>query len=606
MTSLFYRVSFVCLIVASAFSGFSQSVDFGIEVQQNYNSVEKIEALDKYHPDNLALSVTDLNNDTTNIYFSKFNMENNIEIPLYLRFNWRKRWFVDAKVSHSAYRLSMEGVANYNDQYYYDNYGTYDDFIVDANASGFMDADTADYNSYLNAAKELNESEIRTIEDFRLLALTANVGFRFMPHKSIKFYIASGFTVKQKFRKHLYNHIDFSNPFIHDMRTINSGLDWYAERSTYFNFSAGIEFYRFRATAYVQTMFAYTFPTVQPAQEVVYKSESTAFDVSSSYGFSLSANLFSLDVGKRVHKNDVSSDEVIISNIKKEKDKFDIGARYDHRMFNDMSTYYDLPENRLTILDVDTVLFNDQGTFHEALDMEMIQLGDIKRIDWKGRISGFIDIYFTKRLGARASLGGSQLIYDIEATQLKATAIDRDTLGLQYFFGNNTPQLSYAVYRKKVNVIDLNADVTYKVINKDLFSVTLWAGLGITGLAYSELNKRGKPKGVNELDVYTTFDDWYSSFDTLDMDIHQGDFNMNLNDSPEELMNKLEQTSSDIELNPKSKRLIFPSFRIGVDANIERFIVGFGFDTSLGGMDQFLLRNYSTIYMSIGYKLWKR
>ncbi|MCB9223792.1 MAG: hypothetical protein H6582_06390 [Crocinitomicaceae bacterium] len=606
MTLLYYRGLIALLIVLLPINVMAQSFDFGIEVQQNYNSVEKYESQDKYHPDNLALSIVDINNDTSNIYLSKFNMANNLEIPLYLRFNWRRRWFLDMKMSHCAYNLSMEGVVNYNDQYYYDNYGTYDDYMTDANANGFPNADSTDYTNYINAAKDINESEIRTTEQFRLLNLTANAGVRFLPHKSVKMFVGMGFSVKQKFRKNLYNYIDFSNPYIHDVRIVNSGLDWYAERSTYYNIIVGAEFYRFRASAYFQTMVSYTFPHVVPFQEVVYKSPSTAFDVSSSYGFSLSANLFSVDVGKRVKKDDVSSDEIIISNIRREKDKFDLGFRYDRRILNDLTSYYELPDQKLTILDVDTVLLNDNGTFYEALDMEMVKLGAIKRIEWNGRFTGFLDIYITKRLGVRGGISGSKLTYDISSTQLKAIAIDKDSMGLQYMYAENTPRISYAVYRKKVNVVDITGDVTFKVVDRDLFSLSLWAGIGITGFAYTDLNKKGNPKGINELDIYNKFDNWYIGFDSLDFKIHQGELDMNLTDSPSELMAKVDAPGNEYDLDPQDRRFIFPSLRFGIDANIERFVVGFGMDMSFGQMDRFLLSNYSSFYMSIGYKLWSR
>lgn len=139
---------------------YSQSLDFGVEVNNSFNFVEKIDNSDPYASSNLALSVVDLGGDTSDIFFSKFKMENNFELPLYFRFNLRKRWFFDAKLSNSSNTLTMEGVSNYNNQYYTTNYGTYDQFIIDAFANGFMNADSTDYENYINSAKDLNESEI--------------------------------------------------------------------------------------------------------------------------------------------------------------------------------------------------------------------------------------------------------------------------------------------------------------------------------------------------------------------------------------------------------------------------------------------------------------
>lgn len=473
----------ITLIFLMPISLFSQSIDFGVEVSNNYNFVEKIDDSDPYALSNLALSVVDLGGDTSDIFFSKFKMANNFELPLYFRVNLRKRWFFDAKLSNSSNTLSMEGVSNYNDQYYTTNYGTYDQFIADAFANGFMNADSTDYENYINSARDLNESEIRTVEQFKLLSFTGNAGIRLFPHKSVKMVIAAGFTIKHKYRKHLYNYVDFSNNYIHDIRAVESGLDWYAEKSTYFNLMMGLELYRFRLSAFVQSGFSFTFPQTFPTSEVSYSALGTPFDVVRSYGFSISANLFSVDIGKGIKKDDVSSDDVIISNVKRKKNRWDIGIRYDRRGYNDMFTFYSEPDLSLSLLDVDTVLYNNNGSFVEALDMEMVTLGDIKRISWGGRLSGVLNIYLSQRLGIRGSLSGSRLTYDVGTTQLKATVLN-DSTGMQYLVTPSTPNLRRAVYRKTVNVIDIGTDVTYKVVDRDLFSIQLFAGLGVSGLSY--------------------------------------------------------------------------------------------------------------------------
>ena len=81
---------------------------------------------------------------------------------------------------------------------------------------------------------------------------------------------------------------------------------------------------------------------------------------------------------------------------------------------------------------------------------------------------------------------------------------------------------------------------------------------------------------------------------------------MDLNESPQNIMDTFDGPGSEFSLDPSQKRFIYPTFRFGVDANIERYSVGFGVDMSLGDMDKFLLSDYRSIYMSVGYKLWRR
>lgn len=586
---------------------YAQSIDFGIEVQNNYNTVENFFDTDPYDPNNLAVSVTNLDGDTTNVYFNQFKMENNFEIPLYFRFNLRKRWFFDFKLSNSSNRLTMQGVGNFNKGYYTKNYGTYEQYVTDANAQGFS-ADSSDYANYIGAARDLNESEVNTVEEFKLLMFTANAGLRLFPQKSVKMIVGAGFTVKHKYRKHLYNYLDYTQPHVQDLRSVESGLDWFAEKSTYFNFMIGLEFYKFRLSAYSQLGISYTFPEQNFASDVTYAADGTAFDVVRSYGFSLSANLFSMDIGKRVHLDDVSTDDIIVSNVKRKKERWDLGIQYDRRGFNDMYTFYSDPELRLSIMTLDTILYNDNGTFKNALDMELITLGDIKRINWGGRLSGFLNIHLTDRLSLKGMLGGSVLTYDVTTTQLKATILDQDSLGLQYLQEPGTPSLRWAALRKSALVMDLSTEVAYKVVDRDLFSLRLVSGFGISAIAYGQFDKAGADRGVNDLEVYRKFDEWHSSKIPVEKEFnaYQGELDVDLENSPQSIFDQFSQAGSEFSLDPKLKRSVFPIFKFGFDANFQRYFVGFGFDMSLGGMDRFLLSDYYSIYMSVGYKIFQR
>jgi hypothetical protein len=601
------RIATLIFSVFISFFGLTQSIDFGIEVQNNYNTVENFFTTDPYDPTNLSVSVTDLAGDTSNIFLSKFKMENNFEIPLYFRFNLKKRWFFDFKLSNSSNTLTMEGVTNYNDNYYTSNFGTYNQFVSNASLQGFS-ADSVDYVNYINSAKSLNESEVRTVEKFQLLMFTVNGGIRLFPHKSVKMVIGAGFTVKHKYRKHLYNYLDFSNPYIEDIRSVESGLDWFAERSTYFNFMMGLELYRFRIAAYAQLGLSYTFPQQNLASEVTQVADGTAFDVIRSYGFSMSANLFSLDIGKQVKIDEVSMDDVIVSNLRKKREKWDVGVQYDRRGFNDMYTYYNLPDLRLSVMTVDSVLYNENGNFVKALDVELMTLGDIKRVKWGGRLSGFMNIYLSNRFGIRGSIGGSSLTYDIETTQLKTTILDRDTLGLEFLTTDGTPSVRRAAFRKSAFVMDINADISYKIIDRDLFSFRVFAGIGISGLGYVAFNKKGNQKGINDLEVYNQFDEWFSSKIPVEknFETYQGELYVDIKNPPEYLFDSFNQSGSEFSLNPQDKRFIYPTIRFGFDANFDRYSVGFGVDKSVGGMDRFLLSDYTSIYMSVSYKIFRR
>ena len=585
---------------------FAQSVDFGVEVNQNYNAVEKFQLTDIYSPSNLELSAKNLAGDTVNTYFYKFTMDNHFEIPLYLRFNWRKRWFVDLKFASYINKLQMWGVSNYTDYYYQDEYGTYQEFKTDAAAAGFTNADTTDYVNYIEGAKDINESFVRTEEQFKVNAYTINAGMRFFPHKSIKMFIAMGFTQKWKYTKHVYSHIDFSKPLIEDVRSVDNAVDKFSERSTYFNLQFGLEFYRFRIAAHVQTGISYVFEAPTVGSDVVYSNINTPFDVIRTAGISATANLFSMDIGKRVKIDDVSEGDLIVSNIKRKKDRWDLGVRLDNRWYNNLNSYYALPESQLSVLKTDSILYNNNGTFQQGINVQMITLGDVKRLDWGPRLGGVLNIYLTKRLGLRGSLGGSKMVMDIATQELNATVLKDSSGQNSYLVQPGTPTLRNAVYRKELNLVELNLGLTYKIVDRDLFSFSVNTGFGFSGIAYISLNKNGYPPGINELEVYNEFDALYSRVGNPDIELHEGEMNVNLSESPDAVLNKFNEPYTGFFNEGGAPRVVYPTYHFGFDAGIERFTLGVGFDFTATYMDSYLLDRYFSSHFSIGYKILKR
>lgn len=601
-------IGLVFVSLSSSFS-FSQSLDFGVEASSNFNFVEKIEfdSVQRYDPENIAFSIVDFAGDTSNVFLNKFTMDNHFEIPLFFRYNFRKRWFVDLKLSNSVNRLQMWGFSNYNDSYYDQNYYSYDDFITAANNDGFADADSSDYEGYITNARNWNESSVSTTEEFKLLSFTLNGGIRLFPHKSVKMFLAAGLTYKVKYAKHVYSHVSFSRDHIEKLLSVDKVIDKYAERSTYFNTQIGFEFYRFRLAAYFQTGIAYTFDSPTLGPEITYNADNTPFDVIRTYGFSMSANLFSLDLGKRVKKDEVSKDDMIISNIEAKKDKWDLGVRYDRRGYNDLTTFYENPDQELSILRRDTILYLADTSFVQGLQVQMITLGRVKRIQWGGRLNGVFNFYLTKRLGLRAVLGGSRLVFDVETNELNATINGNDSIGYSYLSNSSTPRLKSAVYRKPVNILDLSIGATYKVIDRDLFSLGVNAGFGIAGLGYIKANKKGLPAGVNELDVYDDLDDFYSGIGGTGLQFYQGELDVHLNEDPKNLLDKFDDGVEGLDESAGAAfKLFYTTFNIGVEANIERYTVGLAGQFNISPMDSFILNGSSSIYMSLGYKLFKR
>jgi len=585
----------------------AQSLDFGVEVQQNTNLVKKWLLSDNLSEFNRAFSVLDINQDTMNVYFTTFSMTNNFEIPLYFRYNFYKRYFVDLKLSNTAHTLTMEGVSNYNDSYFTSNYGTYEDFEAQALADGFTNVSQSDYENYINAAKAETRNLVRSKEEFKVLSMTTNFGVRLLPHRSIKPYITAGFTYKAKYTKYLYQSFNFTSDKVYDVSKINEGVNKFSEQTYYLNLGLGFEFYRFRVGFYYQGGFAFQANNAKTNSIVVDVNPFNPFERIHSYGFTICANLFSTPIGNKVTFDDVTDSEIVLSNIKRKKYKSDFSIRFNRRGYNDISSYYKSPDKRLSVMARDSILYNNNGTIVSAEKVEMLTFGDVKRIFWSGQLDVLYTRYFGKRFGVEFAFGFSNLTTDIETTELIATVVHDTTTGPSYLYASNEPRLRSGVYRNRFDLTNFTISLSYKLIDRDLFGLTLFYGSGSTFMIHRSLNFVDLPDGVNELGIYQTIDQNYYSLDDNSLYAYQGAMDVDLQASPNDVFSKFGSTKLDSSWpTPKPQRFRFPTMRLGFEANIDRYTLGLNVERSTTYMDGFLLDNYTCINFSVGYKLIRK
>lgn len=587
-------------------TSWSQSLDFGVEVQQNNNLVKKwlqTESLSDY---NRAFSLQDINGDTLNVYFTTFSMSNNFEIPLYFRYNFKKRLFVDLKLSNTAHTLNMEGVSNYNESYFVSNYGTYSDFEAQAQANGYSSVDTSDYVNYMNSVKSQYLQSIRSKEEFKVLSFTTNVGFNLLPHRSIKPYFTLGFTTKAKYRKYSYQYLDFSNSNIYDNSKVYDGVNKFSEITYYFNLGMGAQFYRFRAGIYYQAGLSFLATNGLTNDVVIDVNPFTPFERIHSYGFTLCANLFSTPVGKRVIFDDLESEELILSNVQKKKYKWEFMLRFNRRGFNDVTSFYAAPDNRLSVMTRDSILFNTGSAIKSAEKVEMVTLGDIKKITWTGQLDFVLTRNLTRRLSAEFMIGSSTLVSDIATTELSATVL-HDSTGNSWYLGSAEPRINAGVYRTRFNLTNFSLAVRYKFIDRDLFELSLLAGTGFTGMLQVSLSYVDLPDGVNELGIYEDLDNNYYSGENTPLYAHIGPMSPDLNQSPDVFFTSFGTSKlDDTWQTPEMQRGGFPMVRFGIEAAIDRFTLGLTVDRSKNYMDGFILNTYTSVYFSVGYKLWRK
>ncbi len=136
----------------------------------------------------------------------------------------------------------------------------------------------------------------------------------------------------------------------------------------------------------------------------------------------------------------------------------------------------------------------------------------------------------------------------------------------------------------------MSLGVTYKIVDRDLFSLALSADFGFSGLNYVSLAKDGHPPGINELGIYNDFDAIYGGQHLDYIQMYQGEMDVNLYEHPEAFLDKFnEPYNGPGQWNQFNTTAIYHTLSLGVDANIERYTIGLGTQFNITVMDEFLL-----------------
>ena len=110
-----------------------------------------------------------------------------------------------------------------------------------------------------------------------------------------------------------------------------------------------------------------------------------------------------------------------------------------------------------------------------------------------------------------------------------------------------------------------------------------------------------------ELNIYNELDNNYFSGESTPLFAHVGAMQPDLNQSPDVFFSNFGSAKLDNTWKtPEKQRGGFPMMRFGVEAAIDRFTIGLVLDRSKSYMDGFILNRYTSVYFSIGYKLWRK
>jgi hypothetical protein len=639
----FYVVLIASLL--SCLNGVSQSVSFGMELMPRQNIFTgglKEEDLNNYLNNGKSsyltpqFSVIDTDDDTLNFYFSKAKSMTSFELPFYLRYRTKKRWFFDFSFAISKISIQMNGKTAYSEasiERWYDK-GSYTDSLLYYNP-GFseQEVDSA-YQSYIGDRRQAWINDFSYHEDFKLRSFSFLAGYRFAPHKAFKPYVQVGFSIKRQVSNYLVQNFTFKDNYILDQDKISQGIPRFPQTKLCFRLGAGVETYRFRAGV----LFDATWLISEAAQRssdkrIINLSADHPYGGFLSLGFYVGSDLIFYDLASKKQLNKEITDFTEVPKIKMKNDKWSLGLRINNSLNCNVNGYYsdNTPLNVLTYKYFNGT-YGYSGSWTSVADIKMVSIKNVKLVDHRPQVEGFFRKNFFGKVLLEANAGYNNLKVDFETTELRSRVITRQRSNGDYYWDyDGKPSLYSGVYRKSYDIYSVGANLAFQFVTKDFIKMRVWAGASFNYMSGKSLEVN-KAERINSTDLIRDFDTW-AERDAPDyatkltsgefLAFSQGDLGVDVYQPADSVINQVfidevkfiylsnnkdyVYDEDNQQFKPKqSAKSFFGAYRIGLEAEINRFSLGLFYQANMGYLNGILLSNYNTFSFSIGYVLLKR
>lgn len=617
----------------SVFISNSQSLNFGLEFMQRNN---KLSGTQSYISDadynNAYFHVIDRTNDTLGVNFNRFKVSNNFELPLYLRYKFKKRLTVDINFSTSKYNITLDGTSNYNDGFFTTSgyYLTQEQFVQ----GGY--GDSTQYNSYLSTSKSNEESEVEYIEKFKLTTLGTNISYSFLPHKSMRPYIFTGLAYRSKSKQYSYDEIDVKSKWLLNKQYLSDGVVKFAKNSYQFRFGAGVETYRFRAGFSWDYNFNGEYSILNDAKKNVYQNNGTTpYENLSSFSFYISADLLTKNFSAKKQLNE-NSDVLSIDKLELKKNRHQFGFRM-QKVGASKVNDYNYANKPLTFVNATYAYQGENYTMDSVTYRSRIQsisFRGISLVDFSPKFEGFYKLTFLKKFEWETSLGWQKLTVDMKTRESDESYIffsqnySNGDYYETYYADYNKCRVFSGAYRSQYGIINIDQAVNYTIIEDDFIKLKASAGFSFNYFS-KELLGRTADKNSNSLELSKRIDDIYISNSNLTAEQAENTYVTN-DDINVEFKNLYEysyysasnteeySTESDYntKLNADNKFSVWKSkyttndflttFRFGLDAEIDRFSFGINYEKSIGNGDGLIIKDFSRLNFSVGYILFRK
>lgn len=648
MKNLISQLLVVLTLVSICVDFFSQTLDFGIDAKVNSNIIQgdldygngysdlsikypqysyaifddgtfeyeteedgKTPYLYNPYPD---FSMIDLYGDTINCIRRGYKVNNNFEIPIYLRFTSKNNWFFDLRYSSSKYEISYHGNILQDDEYY-KSYYAMDDFINDYGAQ--YDNDTLAYMQWFNQAVKSDnwsKAEMYYQEQFKYRSIYLSAGYKFLPHKTIRPILSFGVGYRVTDYNYMRKYFEIDDNYLGyseiktDLRGVNDALPGVKNQAISYRLAGEIEFYRYHIGLEFEQTFYTAYRSGADLGEVF--NYNSRFNVFSTLSFKIGADLGTFNLKKKDFRKKIYEEEYnSLTSLFVKRQKWAIGARIEAPFASEVR------ETEPFSVFLYTENLNPESGYSDFA-WQSLSFGDITRVNWLPKFDVFYRRNLFRRVDFEVEMNYSNLEFDTKVEDFQTLLVFDPNTG-NYKYDIYQTKLNYATYRNNIDIFGLNTKIYATVFQNNILDIKIYGGIGVNYLSYKE-GGADKDVGVNGNgeDIYESFENYqYNSYtdgdifyfseyaggvdldapsgETLDnyfdfygdggtQGVHADDWTLNVNDA-------------------------YGLVIAGIELEYNRFIIGISSDISIAySVDGMLIENYYNINGTIGYLLFTK
>ncbi|MFK8037535.1 MAG: hypothetical protein AB8B74_04545 [Crocinitomicaceae bacterium] len=627
-----------CFIISLIGQG--QTFDFGIEFKTNsnrlsnrYDTSEGISTPQHTTNELGSFEIPEYNfaflDDQNELVYARFNevkMDNNIVLPLYLKYTTKNGFSYDLRMSTGKYRLEYQGEIFRDAEYYsfynasFEEYkelygGLFDGFSV--NGTDELYTDEQAYINWFDGranSDAYSQASIFLVEEIKFKSFHFWAGKKFYEHKRIQPFVNLGLHYRRAEASFRRKHFEIDDNFLgqvltkSDLSELSEQIPSFSSQTIGMGIRLGFDLYRYHFA--VSSEYSFNLNAEFQDKPLVYSY------INAGAGFrtislALGVDLFSHDLRSKDYREIVYNDEFqsLSSKLDKNRSSYtvvNVKAPIVSRMNHD---------KEFTLLTVIDELKPEDLAFN--LDWQSLSFKEITRVNWSPKIEVGKRFNIVKPLDIEI-LGAFSILNIDRKVQEVNTRIYYDTIDLIDRYDLFATDINYAVFRSTFIPIQMGVNLYLNVLSTETFDLKLYGGAGINWFALvtpgptSEFGVNGEGNdiyqttedllfygGYEPASIYNADVTWYSGY-AEDFDLETSVENHIINVFGDEDLEPLLDYASEGS-GGFNQKVLYGTMNFGIEFEFNRFLAGASAELSIGNVDNFLVKDYSNLNLNLGY-----